>query len=76
MDIDKHYQRKEHTLFSCLERHGIAGPSKVMWAKDDDVRGLLKHLGQSLHPGPSDNRRVASRFAEAQQAPRSMPWRR
>src|SRR6185312_11579311 len=51
MDVDKHYQRKEHTLFSCLERHGIAGPSKVMWAKDDDVRSLLKKLGECLHPG-------------------------
>lgn len=50
MDVDKHYQRKEHALFSCLERHGIAGPSKVMWAKDDDVRSLLKQLGQSLQP--------------------------
>jgi DUF438 domain-containing protein len=53
MDVDKHYQRKEQTLFSCLERHGIAGPSKVMWAKDDDVRSLLKQLGQWLHPGPA-----------------------
>jgi uncharacterized protein len=53
MDVDKHYQRKEHALFSCLERHGIAGPSKVMWAKDDDVRSLLKQLGQCLHPGPA-----------------------
>jgi len=49
MDIDKHFQRKEHALFSCLERHGIAGPSKVMWAKDDEVRSLLKQLGQSLN---------------------------
>ena len=48
MDIDKHYQRKEHALFSFLERHGITGPSKVMWAKDDDVRNLLKRLGQSI----------------------------
>jgi DUF438 domain-containing protein len=48
MDIDKHYQRKEHLLFSCLERHGIAGPSKVMWAKDDEVRQLLKDLGSAL----------------------------
>lgn len=53
MDVDKHYQRKEHALFSCLERHGIAGPSKVMWAKDDDVRSLLKQLGQCLHPRPA-----------------------
>jgi DUF438 domain-containing protein len=40
MDLDKHYQRKEHALFSCLERHGITGPSKVMWSKDDEVRNL------------------------------------
>lgn len=49
MDIDKHYQRKEHALFSCLERHGITGPSKVMWAKDDEVRSLVKQMNQSAH---------------------------
>ena len=47
-DVDKHYQRKEHLLFSALERHGIAGPSKVMWAKDDENRELLKHLNAAL----------------------------
>lgn len=49
MDIDKHYQRKEHALFSCLERHGITGPSKVMWAKDDEVRAFVKQFGVALH---------------------------
>lgn len=44
MDLDKHYQRKEHALFSFLEKHGITGPSKVMWAKDDEIRGLLKRF--------------------------------
>lgn len=48
MDIDKHYQRKEHLLFSCLERHGITGPSKVMWGKDDEIRDVLKHVGRAL----------------------------
>ena len=48
MDIEKHYQRKENTLFPCLERHEITGPPKVMWAKDDEVRGLLKALGAAL----------------------------
>ena len=48
MDIEKHYQRKENALFSCLERHGITGPSKVMWAKDDEVRGKLKDLARAL----------------------------
>ncbi len=48
MDIEKHYQRKEHAFFSKLERHGITGPSKVMWGKDDEVRALLKELGRAL----------------------------
>jgi hypothetical protein len=48
MDVDKHYKRKEHLLFSCLERHGITGPSSVMWGKDDEVRALLKELGTAL----------------------------
>jgi DUF438 domain-containing protein len=48
MDVDKHYQRKEHALFSCLERHGISGPAKVMWAKDDEVRSLLKTAAAEL----------------------------
>ena len=47
-DIDKHYQRKEHLLFTYLERHGISGPSKVMWGKDDEIRGVLKDLSAAL----------------------------
>ncbi len=49
MDIDKHYQRKEHALFPFLEHHGITGPSKVMWAKDDDIRAALKRANQAAH---------------------------
>ena len=49
MDIDKHYQRKEHALFPFLEKHGIAGPSKVMWAKDDEIRAALKRMNQATH---------------------------
>jgi DUF438 domain-containing protein len=41
-DVEKHYQRKEHLLFPYLEKYGITGPSKVMWAKDDEARDLLK----------------------------------
>lgn len=47
-DVDKHYQRKEHLLFTALERHGITGPSKVMWGKDDQIRQLLKDLSVAL----------------------------
>jgi len=48
MDVEKHYQRKENLVFSILERHGTTGPSKVMWAKDDEVRELLKGAIQVL----------------------------
>jgi uncharacterized protein len=65
MDIDKHYQRKEHALFSCLERHGITGPSKVMWAKDDDVRASLKRLNKAAHdcrPTVTDCKQLTKAF--------------
>lgn len=48
MDADKHYKRKEQVLFPRMERHGITGPSKVMWAKDDEIRSLLKEAGKLL----------------------------
>lgn len=52
-DVDKHYQRKEHLLFSVLERHGINGPSKVMWAKDDQIRAALKQLTSAAREASS-----------------------
>ena len=42
MDVDKHYQRKEHAWFATLERHGMFAPSTHMWALDDAVRATLK----------------------------------
>jgi hypothetical protein len=66
MDIDKHYQRKEHALFPFLEKHGITGPSKVMWAKDDDIRALLKQFNQAAHDCPAtaaECKRVSNAFA-------------
>jgi DUF438 domain-containing protein len=40
--VDTHYERKEQLLFPFLEKHGFMGPSKVMWGKDNEIRGLLK----------------------------------
>ncbi|MBK9127150.1 MAG: DUF438 domain-containing protein [Phycisphaerales bacterium] len=48
MDVDKHYRRKEDLFFSILERHGITGPSKVMWAVHDEARKRLKALEEAL----------------------------
>ncbi|MHC4340036.1 MAG: DUF438 domain-containing protein [Planctomycetota bacterium] len=49
--VEQHYARKENLLFPYLEKHGISGPSKVMWGKDDEVRGLLKKLGEAFDAG-------------------------
>jgi DUF438 domain-containing protein len=67
MDLEKHYQRKEHLLFSCLERHGITGPSQVMWGKDDEIRNLLKGLGRALAAEADgvDRRTAATKSGEA-----------
>jgi uncharacterized protein len=65
MDIDKHYQRKEHALFSFLEKHGIGGPSKVMWAKDDDIRASLKRMNQAANdctPTVAECKNLATAF--------------
>ena len=48
LDVEKHYARKENVLFPHLERHGITGPSQVMWGKDDDIRVLMKSLREAL----------------------------
>lgn len=48
MDVDKHYRRKEDLFFSILERHGITGPSKVMWGVHDDARQRLKAMQEAV----------------------------
>lgn len=40
--IETHYIRKENQLFPVLETHDVSGPTKVMWALDDDIRGRIK----------------------------------
>lgn len=40
--VIRHYERKEQLLFPYLEKAGFYGPSKVMWGKHDEVRGLFK----------------------------------
>lgn len=47
-DVDKHYKRKEYLLFPYLEKHGITGPSTVMWGKDDEIREMLKAATEAL----------------------------
>lgn len=47
-DVDKHYSRKENVLFPFLEKYGVFGPTKVMWAVDDGIRIGIKEVKQKL----------------------------
>jgi DUF438 domain-containing protein len=40
--IENHYQHKENQLFPLLERHGVTGPTQVMWGVHDQIRAALK----------------------------------
>ncbi|MCO1602146.1 DUF438 domain-containing protein [Desulfosporosinus nitroreducens] len=48
LEIEKHYSRKENILFPYLEKHGVSGPPKVMWAIQDEIRAQLKQVSQAL----------------------------
>lgn len=39
-----HYLREENVLFPYLEKHGISGPTKVMWMEHDQIRAAEKKL--------------------------------
>jgi len=49
--LENHYQRKENELFPLLERHGITGPSQVMWGVHDEIRASLKGVRAAVEQG-------------------------
>lgn len=42
-----HYTRLQNQLFPILEKAGVTGPSTVMWAKQDEIRGMFSSLNES-----------------------------
>ena len=54
-EIDRHFVRKENQLFPVLETRGITGPSKVMWALHDDIRGFIKDVRKRVSDGRMEN---------------------
>jgi hypothetical protein len=49
--VHNHYLRKENQLFPFLERHGITGPSQVMWGVHDEIRAQLKEAREAVEGG-------------------------
>ena len=50
-EIAAHYRRKEMQLFPLLEHHGIEGPTKVMWALDDDILAMIGRDREAAESG-------------------------
>lgn len=46
--INIHFSRKQHQLFSALERKGFDRPSRIMWTFDDRVRDAIKDAFELL----------------------------
>ena len=45
--IITHYTRLQNQLFPLLEKADISGPSTVMWAKQNEIREMIKNLNKS-----------------------------
>ena len=69
-EIEKHFARKENQLFPYLERTGFEGPSKVMWGKHDEIRGMMKALETALDEGDID--RIRTEFKALSQAVKNL----
>lgn len=59
LDIAIHYRRKENQLFPVLERHGVEGPTKVMWGLDDEIVAMLKNDRGLLRAADDETVRVS-----------------
>lgn len=64
MTIDRHYARKENTLFPLMDKYGITAPPKVMWGVDDDIRGYIKKACQLVDQQPLPDKYVIEAAVE------------
>lgn len=64
LTIDRHYARKENTLFPLMDKYGITAPPKVMWGVDDDIRGYIKKACQLVDQQPLPDKYVIEAAVE------------
>jgi DUF438 domain-containing protein len=48
LESESHYVREENVLFPIIEKHGISGPTRMMWTEHDDIRTLKKELSSII----------------------------
>ncbi|MCD6307826.1 MAG: DUF438 domain-containing protein [Candidatus Latescibacteria bacterium] len=49
-----HYVRKENQLFPYLEKHGVTGPSQVMWGIHDEIRAQIGDVRNAVEAGDAE----------------------
>lgn len=63
--IDKHYRRKETSLFPLMNKYGITAPPEVMWGVDDDIRGLINKALKIANAEKFDRNKLAEAIKKA-----------
>lgn len=63
--LDTHYSRKENLFFPYLEKAGVSGPPKVMWAVDDEIRAAVKASIEAVAQNQADyEKKITDLLAE------------
>jgi len=44
VESESHYVREENVLFPIIEKHGITGPTQMMWTEHNEIRTMKKGL--------------------------------
>jgi uncharacterized protein len=70
MQFNRIYLRKENLLFPFLEKHGVSGPTQVMWGIHDQIREQAKAFQGALQAG--DVSQIQATYATFAENVRSM----
>ena len=62
--IDKHYARKETSLFPLMTKYGITAPPQVMWGVDDKIRRLIEQANEIANTDPIDAEKLDKAIKE------------
>lgn len=57
--VENHFVKKENVLYNYLDKRGIVGPTKVMWATDDEIRaGIANAIAAAVSEEPVNVRAI------------------
>lgn len=63
--IDKHYTRKETSLFPLMNKYGLTAPPEVMWGVDDRIRRLIRQAQLAAAAQPVDSKQLGQAIKKA-----------